>query len=195
METTSNLKFGIGIAVHNLITEDELKPIVSELKEKGIELEYNYFTRGAQASLDWLTPVVALYGDSEMFRSLIQNGAYDALKFYLFTIIKTVVSRKYYRLTSQTTEEKQGSFSIVVSTKEKASATYNFEGLISETDIKNSLDAFVKSVNILQLDSKKQNMIHATFSIASKEWNIKTMGDLLKEIRKSKEDKHSHKKD
>jgi hypothetical protein len=187
METTSNIKFGIGIAFHNLITEDELKPIVSELKEKGIELEYNYFTRGAQASIDWLTPVVALYGDSEMFRSLIQNGAYDALKFYLFTLIKKVASRKYFKLTSQTTEEKQGSFSIVVYTKEKASATYNFEGMLSETDIKNSLDAFVKSVNILQPDSNKQNMIHANFDIKSNEWNITTMNEMFEQTRKLKE--------
>lgn len=187
METTNYLRFGIGIAVHNLITEDELKPIVAELKEKGIELEYNYFTRGAQASLDWLNPVVALYGDSEMFRSLIQNGAYDALKFYLFTIIKTVVSRKYFKLTSQTTEEKQGSFSIMVSTKEKATATYNFEGMLSETDIKNSLDAFVKSVNTLQPDSNKQNMIHATFDIKTNEWNIKTIHEMFEQIRKMKE--------
>ncbi|MCW5932249.1 MAG: hypothetical protein KIS69_11390 [Bacteroidetes bacterium] len=186
METTNNLRFGIGIAVHNLITEDELKPIVTELKEKGIELEYNYFTRGAQASLDWLNPVVALYGDSEMFRSLIQNGAYDAFKFYLLTIFNTVAGRTYYKITSRTQEEKKGTIAIIVNTNDKASVTYNFEGVVSETDIKNSFDAFIKSVETIQPDANKRNMAHAKFNIETNEWTVKTMNELIQDIRDEK---------
>ncbi len=186
---SDSIKFGLAIEVHNLLTEDELKPIVSELKRIDIGLEYKYLKRGAYAALDWLHPVIALYGDSEMFRSLIQNGTYDAFKFYLFTIIKTVANRKYFKLTSRTTEEKYGAFSIVVSTKEKASATYSFEGVISEAHIKNSLDAFIKSVETLNPDTNKQNLIHATFNIQSNEWNTKTMSELLQEISKLKTNK------
>lgn len=186
METTTEIKFGIGIAVHNLITEEELKPIAAELKEKGINLEYNYFTRGAQASLDWLQPVIALYGDSETFRSLVQSGMYDVFKYYMTTIIKTVAGRKYFKLTSRTTEEKKGAISIVVGTKDKATATYSFDGVVSETDIKNSLDAFVKSVETLQPDTNKMNMLHATFNIEINEWSVKTVNDKLQEIRNEK---------
>ncbi len=194
METTNNLRFGIGIAVHNLITEDELKPIVAELKEKGIKLEYNYFKSEPVACFEWLNPVVALYGDSEMFRSLIQSGAYDVFKHYLFTLIKTVASRKYYKLTSHSTEEKYGSLSIVVNTHEKASVTYNFEGVLSEADIKNSLDAFNKAVETIQPDDNKRNMAHAKFSIKKNEWIVKKMSDFIQEIRDEKAKKSSKSK-
>jgi hypothetical protein len=185
-DQTPQIKIGLGIAVHNLITEEELKPLVAELQEKGIELEYKYFTTGAQASLDWLQPVIALYADSETFRSMAQSGMYDVLKFYLTTIIKTVASRTYYKLTSQTQEVRKGAITIVITTKDKAAAHYSYEGIISDTDIKDSLNVFAKSVNALQPDTDKQNISLSTFSTDQKEWITKTMKEQLQEIREAK---------
>ena len=185
---TLQIKLSLDIAVHNLITEEELQPITAQLKEKGIDLEYKRITRGPQAlAFDWLQPVVALYVGSEIFRSLVQSIMFDVFKFCLTSIIKTVASRTYYKLTSRTSEDKKGAITIVINTPEKASAFYSFEGVVSDTKIEKSLDAFVKSVEKLQPDTDKQNKIHATFNINSDVWTLKTMKQILQEFREVKE--------
>jgi endonuclease/exonuclease/phosphatase family metal-dependent hydrolase len=186
MQDKIQIKFGLGISVRNLITEEELNPIAEELKEKGIDLEYRYFSRGAQASLDWLQPVIALYADSEMFRALVHSTQWEIVKHYLTTIIKTIAGRTYYHLTSRTSEERRGAITFVLTTPEKAAVHYSYEGVVSESDIKNSLNALVKAVKVIQPDTDKQNITLGKFNTEQEEWITKTVKDQLQKIQEAK---------
>lgn len=183
MENTPQIKIGLGIFIKPLLTEEELLPIENALAEKGITLEHKYIERGAQASLDLFSPVVALYISSEAFRSLIQSGMYDVFKFYFLSICKTVSSRKFFRLQSGKKEEKQASLTLIVGAPDKQAVYFNYSGNLTESDKEKAFDCLKTAIENIQPTTELNKLTVGAFNTELEQWKIQTAKEIFQELR------------